>query len=177
MYVCFRFHKLFNETLKSQKIVTNLNTIIAMRKFLSYFLVVFAAVAFCACNEKVDPKEPVPVTPDVPYSSKCQLTKLYLQLAEAEEYADADYFVQCQQDLDAFSAINQKNVSLTSVPVKFEISNKAKMVVVNSNGVAVGDTLVSEQSAIDLSKGTVYLKVCAENKVNYKIYTVNVTSY
>ncbi len=148
-----------------------------MRKFLSYFLVAFAAVAFCACNEKVDPKEPVPVTPDVPYSSKCQLTKLYLQLAEAEEFADANFFVQCQQDLTQFSAINQKDADLSSVAVKFEISNKAKMYVVDANGNNLSEALVSEESALDLSKGTVYLKVLAENEINYNIYSVSVTQY
>ena len=148
-----------------------------MRKILSYFLVAFAAVAFCACNEKVDPKEPVPVTPDVPYSSKCQLTKLYLQLAEADEYADADYFVQCQQDLNQFSAINQKNVPLNSVAVKFEISNKAKLYVSNASGEAVGEALENGVSTLNLSNGTVYLKVLAENGVNFAIYSVDVTSY
>ena len=148
-----------------------------MRKFLSYFLVAFAAVAFCACNEKVDPKEPVPVTPDVPYSSKCQMTKLYLQLATADEYEADNYFVQCQQDLTHFSTINQKNVSLNSVPVKFEISNKAKVYVVDANGNNLSDALVSGESTLDLSKGTVYLKVLAENGENKNIYTVDITPY
>ena len=147
-----------------------------MRKFLSYFLVAFAAVAFCACNEKVDPKEPVPVTPDVPYSSKCQMTKLYLQLAEAEELANDDYFVQCQQDLTHFSAINQKDVDLNAVVVKFEVSNKAKVYVVDANGNNLSDALVSGESTLNLTK-TVYLKVLAENGENKSIYSVDVTSY
>ncbi|MBR3286276.1 MAG: hypothetical protein IKI72_00445 [Bacteroidales bacterium] len=147
-----------------------------MRKFLSYFLVAFAAVAFCACNEKVDPKEPVPVTPDVPYSSKCQMTKLYLQLAEAEEFANDDYFVQCQQDLTHFSAINQKDVDLNAVVVKFEVSNKAKVYVVDANGNNLSDALVSGESTLNLTK-TVYLKVLAENGENKSIYSVDVTSY
>ena len=105
------------------------------------------------------------------------ITRHSLSIAEAEEYAEANYFVQCQQDLTHFSTINQKDVPLNNIPVKFEISNKAKMVAVNASGDAIGDTLVSEVSTLDLSKGTVYLKVCAENKINFNIYTVDVTSY
>lgn len=148
-----------------------------MRKLLSYCLVLVAAVAFCACNDDAPAKQRVPVTPDEQYSSKCQLSKLYLQIAEAAEYADANYFVQCQQDLQQFTAINQKKVDLSAVAVKFEISNKAKMVVVDANGNAIGDTLVSEISKVNFSKGRVYLKVCAENKVNSNIYFVDITSY